>query len=168
MSFYLDTSCLLKLLLIEPGSRDVRDFVATADDVLVSSLTRLEAEVTLEGGHRGGRLRAGQWKAFREKLGSLLDLAPFRACPLPGSLFETALAQQHRPGSVHCRSLDRLHLAAMEELRTTHLVTHDAAQATAARALGYRVDEPGRRSSARGGAGRSAARQPRPRKVPSR
>ncbi len=42
MSVYLDTSCLLKLLVFEPESGDVRNAVAAADDVVVSSLARLE------------------------------------------------------------------------------------------------------------------------------
>ena len=40
-------------------------------------------------------------------------------------------------------SLDRLHLAAMEELRISRLMTHDARQAEAAWELGYEVISPG-------------------------
>lgn len=144
MSVYLDTSCLLKLLVHEPESGDVRDAVAAADDVVVSSLARLETEVRLHGAYLGGRFRARQWKAYRDKLEDLLVLAPFRECSLAGSVFRTALDQVRGANKTHCRSLDRLHLAAMQELRLTHLLTHDDGQAAAAKVLGYRVGSPGR------------------------
>jgi uncharacterized protein with PIN domain len=145
VSIYLDTSCLLKLLLLEPESEAVREAVANADDVVVSTLTRLEAEVMLRAGWLAGRYGARRWGAYREKLEELLGLAPFRASGLGGSVFDTAIAQNRRTAKVHCRSLDRLHLAAMEELGLGRLMTHDAAQARAAVGLGYRVEQPGRR-----------------------
>jgi len=144
VSVYVDTSCLLKLLVFERESGDVRDAVAAADDVVVSSLARLEAEVRLHGAYLGGRFRARQWKAYRDKLEDLLALAPFRECSLAGSVFHTALDQVRGAEKTQCRSLDRLHLAAMQELRLKHLLTHDDGQAAAAKALGYRVDSPGR------------------------
>jgi predicted nucleic acid-binding protein len=142
---YLDTSCLLKLLLLEPESEAVRQAIAGSDEVVVSSLTRLEAEVTLKSGYLGGRYRARQWGAYREKLGQLLVLAPFRMSGLGGGVFETAISQDRQAAKTHCRSLDRLHLAAMQELGLRRLMTHDEGQAVAALALGYRVDRPGRR-----------------------
>jgi predicted nucleic acid-binding protein len=45
--------------------------------------------------------------------------------------------------SVHCRTLDRLHLAIMESLGATRLMTHDEAQAKAATELGFQVMRPG-------------------------
>jgi predicted nucleic acid-binding protein len=51
----------------------------------------------------------------------------------------TALARR-----VHCRTLDRLHLAAMEELSLRRLMTTDTAQAAGGKALGFEVVSPGR------------------------
>jgi predicted nucleic acid-binding protein len=48
------------------------------------------------------------------------------------------------PQAAHCRSLDRLHLAAMEELKLTRLITLDEIQGKAAKALHYEVLYPGR------------------------
>lgn len=144
MSVYLDTSCLLKLLVLEPASGDVRDAVAVTDDVVVSSFARLEAEVRLHGAYLGGRFRGRQWKAYRDELEDLLALAAFRECSLAGSVFRTALDEVRSADKTHCRSLDRLHLAAMQELRLKHLLTRDDGQAAAAKALGYRVDSPRR------------------------
>lgn len=145
MTVYLDTSCLLKLLLLEPESESVRQAIAGEEEVVVSSLTRLEAEVVLKAGYLGGRHGARQWGAYRKKLTELLLLAPFRAAGLSGGVFEAAIRQHRQAEKVHCRSLDRLHLAAMQELALRRLMTHDEGQAAAARALGYRVDQPGRR-----------------------
>jgi len=145
VTVYLDTSCLLKLLLLEPESEPVRQSIAGEDEVVVSSLTQLETEVTLKAGHLGGRHGARQWGVYRKKLTELLLLAPFRASGLGGGVFETAIGENRQAEKIHCRSLDRLHLAAMQELGLRRLMTHDEGQAVAARALGYRVDRPGRR-----------------------
>lgn len=141
---YLDTSCLLKLILLEPESEPVRQAVASEAEVVVSVLTQLEAEVQLKAGHLGGRYRAARWRAYRSGLSSLLELAPFRLATLTGSVFGTAIRQHQKTDKVHCRSLDRLHLAAMEELRARRLMTHDGAQAAAAHAVGFSVLQPGR------------------------
>ena len=56
---YVDSSCLLKLLLEEPESEAVRQAVAAEDDAVVSVLVELEARVQLRAGWPGGRLRPG-------------------------------------------------------------------------------------------------------------
>ncbi len=54
---YLDTSCLLKLLLEEPESEAVRMAVAGESEVIVSALTELETAVRLRAGWLGGEYR---------------------------------------------------------------------------------------------------------------
>lgn len=56
MSLYLDTSCLLKLLLPEPESRRVAEIVADEEHVIVSSLAPLEAVVQIHWRVAGGHL----------------------------------------------------------------------------------------------------------------
>jgi len=75
-------------------------------------------------------------------LAAILASRPFASRPLNGRVFTRAL-DQYRESKIHCRSLDRLHLAAMEELGLRSLMTHDARQAAAARELGYAVVMPG-------------------------
>ena len=58
-------------------------------------------------------------------------------------MFDVALRQHRAGGKTHCRTLDRLHLAAMEELNVRRLMTNDASQAAAARAMGLEVLTPG-------------------------
>ncbi len=90
---YLDTSCLLKLMLEEPESEAVRMAVARESEVIVSALTELEATVQLRAGWRAGEYRERRYRAYVGRLNSFRDTDPFRFRPLAGSLFQTALRQ---------------------------------------------------------------------------
>lgn len=142
---YLDTSCLLKLLLDEPESEAVRLAVAGEPEVIVSALTELEAMVRLRAGWLAGEYRERRYRAYLRQLSVFRDTDPFRFRPLTGSLFQTAIRQDKSTGRVHCRTLDRLHLAAIEELGLRRLMTHDVAEAEGALALGFDVVSPGRK-----------------------
>ena len=141
---YIDSSALLKLLWQEPESGAVRDHVASEDAVVVSSLTELETQVQLTAAWLAGRYGKTRRERFRAKLQEFRATDPFRFRALPGNVFETALRQHAGADRIHCRTLDRLHLAAMAELEVARLMTHDAVQAQAARALGFVVVIPGR------------------------
>jgi predicted nucleic acid-binding protein len=143
--FYLDTSAMLKLLWPEPESEAVREQVAREDIVVISALAELEAEVQLKAAWLAGRYREAAWRGFLAKLAEFRETEPFAFRPLPVTLIETARRRQRAPGRLHCRTLDRLHLAAMEELDVSRLMTHDATQAQAARALGFEVLTPASR-----------------------
>ena len=142
---YLDTSCLLKLLREESESAEVRSAVDVEDEVVVSSLTELEAEVQLKAAALGGEIRTSQWRQYQVRLTALRNLDPFHFRCLPAAVFSTALRQHRHPQAAYCRSLDRLHLAAMEELKLTRLLTLDRIQGKAAEALDYEVLYPGRK-----------------------
>src|SRR5690349_9434168 len=132
---YLDTSCLLKLLREEPESAAVRGAVDTEDEVVVSSLTELETEVQLKAAAMGGDIRSSQWRQYQARMTDMRNLDPFHFRYLPAGVFPTALRQLRHPQSAYCRSLDRLHLAAMEELKLRRLITLDEIQGKAAQAL---------------------------------
>jgi predicted nucleic acid-binding protein len=140
---YLDSSSLLKLLWSEPESQAVRAGVAVEDVVIVSSLAELESEVQLKAAWLAGRYGAARWRSLSEKLAELRETEPFRFHRLGAPVFDVALRQHRAGGKTHCRTLDRLHLAAMEELNVHRLMTNDANQAGAARALGLEVLTPG-------------------------
>ena len=141
---YLDTSCLLKLLREEPESAAVRYAVEAESEVVVSSLAELEAEVQLKAAVMGGEIRTSQWRQFQVRLVAMRNFDPFHFRHLPASVFSTALRQHRHPQAVHCRSLDRLHLAAMEELKLRRLMTLDEIQAKVAGALDFEVILPDR------------------------
>ncbi len=140
MALYLDTSCLLKLLFAEPESQKVAELVAAEAQVLVSSLARLEASVQI-GARLSGRLmtkRAADGLVTRMQ--AVLALAPFETVATPAGLHEIAEEQILPLGkTTHCRTLDRLHLAAMQALSADRLLTNDDTQAAAARELGFHV-----------------------------
>jgi predicted nucleic acid-binding protein len=141
---YIDSSSLLKLIWLEPESEAVRGLVDTEDAIVVSSLAELEVDVQLTAAWLAGRYSAARWRRYRERIASLRKTEPFGFRTLPGSVFDVALRQQREAGRAHCRAVDRLHLAAMAELDVTRLMTHDMAQAAAARAAGFEVVMPGR------------------------
>jgi predicted nucleic acid-binding protein len=140
---YIDSSALLKLFWDEPESAEVDRRLSTEDVVVVSSLAELEAEVQFAAGRFAGRYGEPQRRRLRAQLTGLRSTEPFRFRPVPGAIFEMAL-RQLEAGRRHCRTLDRLHLAAMAELEVTRLMTLDVAQGAAARELGFEVVMPGR------------------------
>src|SRR5208283_2316156 len=103
-----------------------------------------ETLVQLKATWTGGSLTRNQWRQMEAKFGLLRNQTPFEFRPLSSSVFQTALRQRRKSRDLHCRSLDRLHLAAMEELRISRLMTLDEGQAKAALEAGFEVVRPGR------------------------
>jgi predicted nucleic acid-binding protein len=140
---YLDSSSVLKLLWNEPETSAVVEAINRESVAVVSSLTELEALIQLKAAFLGGEYNRPQWRRLEAQLGLLRNRPPFEFCSLPGTLFQTALRQHRNAGPEHCRSMDRLHLAAMEELHISRLITNDGRQARAAVAAGFAVVQPG-------------------------
>src|SRR6516162_986605 len=136
---YIDTSSLLKLLWQEAESEQTRQRIAVEQKVVLSSLVELEADVQLAGACLAGKYSRAKLSAYRRALSAFAEIDPFERTELPGQLFHVALRQQRRASEPHCGTLDRLHLAAMEWLGVSRLLTHDQRQAQAARALGFKV-----------------------------
>jgi predicted nucleic acid-binding protein len=142
MSLYIDTSCLLKLVLVEPESGRVHELVQAESQVLISTLAELEAEQQLWGRYLGGSMSRRKHQGLRGFLENFRGTAPFTHKTVPEDLARLALVQMRRSDAAYCRTLDRLHLAAMESLGVRRLLTHDDQQAAAARALGFAVVRP--------------------------
>jgi predicted nucleic acid-binding protein len=141
---YADTSCLLKVLRPEPLSEAVWSAISDEAAVIVSVLAELETLVQFKADWTGGILTRKQWRQVETQFGILRNQPPFEFRALPAAVFQTALRQHRNSGDKHCRSLDRLHLAAMEELKVSRLMTHDEGQAKAAIEAGFEVIRPGR------------------------
>ena len=139
---YLDTSSLLKLFIRDEHSEAVISAIQNETAVVVSPLTELEAFVQLRALHLGGSMGSARYLRMCQRLTEMMAGQPFLLRSLVSRVFSTALSQ-HAQSSIHCRSLDRLHLAAMEELGLRRLMTHDGRQAEAAREMGYEVVMPG-------------------------
>jgi predicted nucleic acid-binding protein len=138
VGLYLDTSCLLKLFFSEPESRRVMELLATETRVVVSELGWLEASVQIRGRLHAGLLSRARAKRLTEQLARTLEVEPFELMPMPTDSVNRAREVSDR-GVVHCRTLDLLHLAAMQSERLERLLTNDNAQAEAARGLGLTV-----------------------------
>lgn len=141
---YADTSCVLKLLRPEPLSQAVWDVIDKADVIVVSALVELETLGQLKADFKAGVLTRVQWRQIEARFSILRNQPPFEFRSLPGTLFQTAVRQHRNSGDKHCRSLDHLHLAALEELDLSHLMTHDERQAEAATEAGFQVIRPGK------------------------
>jgi predicted nucleic acid-binding protein len=141
---YADTSCLLKVLRPEPLSGMVWSAIQAEESVVVSVLAELETLVQLKAAWDGSGLTRNQWRQAEAKFGLLRNQPPFEFRTLPSAVFQAALRQHRNSGDLHCRSLDRLHLAAMEELKVSRLMTHDEGQVKAAIEAGFEVVRPGR------------------------
>ena len=140
---YIDSSSLLKTIWEEQESEAVREMIAAEDQVIISSLAELETEVQLRAKWLGGGFTKARYHAYRVSLKSFRGIAPFHFREIPGTVFRRAIEQHNANEKLHCRSLDRIHLAAMAELGARRLLTNDVKQAAAARALGYEVRLPG-------------------------
>jgi uncharacterized protein with PIN domain len=99
----------------EPESAAVRSAVAAEPRLVVSALTELEVEVQLRSRLLAGSTTNSQYRAYQNRLASFRDLEPFEFADVSGAVFRTAI-QQHVSSPDHCRTLDLLHLAAMEQL----------------------------------------------------
>jgi predicted nucleic acid-binding protein len=137
---YLDTSCLLKLFFPEPESSEVASLVAPETRVVVSELGVLEASVQIHGRRAAGLLSRARAQRLEAALQKTLCMSPFEVVPFAATALELARGQvQAAKKGIHCRTLDRLHLAVMELEALDRLLTHDGRQAAAARALGIQV-----------------------------
>jgi predicted nucleic acid-binding protein len=140
---YIDSSSLLKLLWNEPESSAVIDAVASEENVFVSVLAELETLVQLKAAWLGGDYTLPRLRQLEAQFTLLKNQPPYEFRAVSSALFQTAFRQHRNAGEVHCRSIDRLHLAAMEELDLTRLMTHDKRQAKTAAEAGFEVLCPG-------------------------
>jgi predicted nucleic acid-binding protein len=141
---YIDSSCLIKIFRPEPESPAVLRAIGLEPAVTVSALAELEVMVQLKADYLAGKLTRPAWRQLEARFSVLRQQEPFEFRPLPAALFRTALRQHRNAGDIHCRSIDRLHLAAIEELGLQRLMTHDIRQAKAATEAGFEVVRPGR------------------------
>jgi hypothetical protein len=118
--------------------------ISLEPEVAVSALAELEVMVQFKADYLAGNLTRPGWRQLEARFALLCRQAPYEFRALAAAVFRTALRQHRNSGDVHCRSIDSLHLAAMEELGLKRLMTHDLRQAKAATQAGFEVVRPGR------------------------
>jgi len=143
VSLYVDTSCLLKLFFDEPETERTIELVAREDRVVVSSLARLEAVIQIQARTTARMLSSSTAARLVARMDTVLQRDPYDLVATPATIFEAA-EEQVLPlaRSTCCRTLDRLHLGAMQALRLRRLLTNDDGQARAAKAIGFSVAMP--------------------------
>ncbi|TRZ86195.1 MAG: PIN domain-containing protein [Streptomycetaceae bacterium] len=130
LSWYLDSSAILKLILIEKESRALVSFLK--EPVTTSAISRVEVIRTLR-------------RADPEKIEvGLQILYKIRIVPINQT---TLLMAENLPANITLRTLDALHVASAYMLgQTIHgLVTYDKQMAVNAKKLGIEVVSPGAR-----------------------
>jgi len=132
MSIYLDSSALVKLVVEEPESEDLRTFVG--DRVVVSSMVAWTEVIRVVARTEPERVGAAE-KVLAETSLIIID----------GPLASAAAWVE--PASI--RSLDAIHLAAAQRLEVglEALVTYDRRMVDAAQMAGLRVASPGDESA---------------------
>ena len=132
MTWYLDTSAALKLLVEESESATLAGLIDAESADLVSALL-LETELR-RAASRSPYLSQGAVTEFLEGV-SLNDM-PRSLCTEAGLV-----------GGANLRSLDALHLASAIRCGATHLVTYDKRLIDSAHHMGVRVLSPGAHST---------------------
>lgn len=131
MAWYVDTSALAKLVVIEPETMPLQTWLVDQDEPLVTSdLTRTEL---MRAVRRGA-------PDLAHRVREVLDIVALIAAT--GAIFDAA--GRLEPAAL--RSLDAVHLATAIDLGDDldGLVTYDDRLALAARAYGITVADPGR------------------------
>jgi predicted nucleic acid-binding protein len=139
LSSYVDTSVLLPMLIAEPTTEAVYEFLgANSEELLVSDFAAAEVASALSRLVRMALLAAGDASA------RLADFDAWRAAmssPVDISASDARLAYIYvRHFDLGLRAPDALHLAISRRLDAT-LVTLDRRLAAAANQLGVAVDE---------------------------
>ncbi len=111
MILYLDTSSLLKLVVLESGTEEVQSRLEGADVVATSIIAYPEAHAALARRHREGALTRAEFRTVLERFRDswVHFLAVLLSPPL--SMRAGALAIKHR-----LRGMDAIHLASYVEL----------------------------------------------------
>ncbi|MCK9588657.1 MAG: type II toxin-antitoxin system VapC family toxin [Terrimicrobiaceae bacterium] len=141
---YLDTGLVLKLVIPEPLSAKVQEFLQKRGvAVPYTRLVEVELENTFQEKVFRREITPGQLRHCRDFLDALLSGGKFSQ---PGlSLDEVALdALEMMPkitAATGCRTLDLLHIVSARRLDCREFVTGDRRQAAAARACGLKVVE---------------------------
>ena len=137
MITYVDTSTLLKRLLLEDGS-DAADAIWAASDVLASAVVVIaEARAALAAARRAGRLTATQLRHATLELGALVE-----ELTLVDVTEEVASIAGDLAEAEALRGYDAIHLAAALLVGADVLTSADAALCEAAAHRGLHVANP--------------------------
>ena len=101
---YADTSALLKLVLPEPESPRIGNYLTSKGRILVSSLVILEMRTQVRGFFLSGKITRQQYRRIEKYIPVLVRSEPLEYQELSGAVFRMANEQIEAAPEVHCRS----------------------------------------------------------------
>ncbi len=123
---YLDTSCLAKIYLDEPGAGAFVAWLAGKTGLVCAHHGRLELVAALKRNHRESRITAAELRDLLRQLADDERSGLIRWLPLGASLIESACQQTAAlPPSVFIRAGDALHLACAGDAGLKEIYSHD-------------------------------------------
>ena len=137
MITYVDTSCLLKLVIDEEGSDRAELIWDSADAVASAALVVVEGRAALAAALQGGRLGTSQHRRARAEFASLVD--GLTIVEVSERLIADAAELAEEEG---LRGYDAVHLAAALTLEATVLTSADSDLCEAAHRRGLHVANP--------------------------
>lgn len=141
---YFDTGLVLKLVVKEPLSELVLDFVSSRKLVVpYTGFVELECANAIAAKVYRGEFDPGQSSAAQGLIGDFLRQGLFARIPLDMSAVvrDTVELVARSTSSTGCRTLDLLHIASALALGAEVFATGDSRQAKAARVCGLEVVE---------------------------
>ncbi len=137
---YIDTSVLLKWLLIEPYTHEVVTFFNQNNYLVLSELTLLEASCALRRNERNGAISAAYRLQAEKVLAQQLQGEWFQLTPTSLQVFKEAKLLIESIAPLSLRSLDAMHLTIAKKANIKRLATADKEVLVAAQALNFTTE----------------------------
>ena len=139
-SVYIDTSVLLKWLLIEPYTQEVVMFFNQNNVLVLSDLTLLEMHCALRRNERNGRINQAYRIQAEKTLAQQLQDQWFEVTPVAMQVFKEAKLLIDSITPLSLRSLDAMHLTIAKKANIKRIATADKEMLLAAQQLNFTTE----------------------------
>jgi predicted nucleic acid-binding protein len=143
---YWDTSCLLKLYVVEQDSLVFKTHALAVPSIICSEIVRLEFLATVRRKEAAGDLAIGGWRTILKEFDADVAAGLIELRALDSAVkveFETIVEHCYqRTSPILLRTLDAIHLATAVAESESQVVTTDKRLREAALATGYSVFPP--------------------------
>src|SRR4051812_29460150 len=119
---YLDSAYIAKFYLNEPDSRQVRNVIATANNLQSSAWAVPEVTCTFHRKMREGKLDGTEYGELLQAFHNHIDAGLWTFAPVTGRLLRKIVAfMTTLPPSIYVRSGDAAHLATAADLEESEI-----------------------------------------------
>lgn len=136
---YIDTSVLVKWLVIEPYSEQVVQFFNQDSQLIISDLVDLECRCTMMRLQRSAKITEDYRLKAEQALAQQISDQWFEKVTFSGQVFREAKRLIDEVSPLPLRSLDAVHLSIVQSGNITQLATADFEMRQAAQALGLTI-----------------------------